>query len=209
MGYQQRPGAILYRSEPRCTAPALQDRARTRASPIAQRVSRPLVISSSYSSCARLHVRVAGPVHLYSSQSHRGGEVAYRDLRDFLNTLEKKDELRRITVEVDPILEITEITDRVVKAGGPALLFENPKGSRIPVVTNLVGTERRMNLALEVDSLDEVADRVHSYIDMQSPQGFLEKVKMLPKLAELGSFFPKTVRSGECQEVVRTENLSL
>jgi 4-hydroxy-3-polyprenylbenzoate decarboxylase len=135
--------------------------------------------------------------------------VAYRDLRDFLNTLEKKDELRRISVEVDPVLEITEITDRVVKAGGPALLFEKPKGSRIPVVTNLVGTERRMNLALEVDSLNEVADRVHSYIDMQSPQGLLEKVKMLPKLAELGSFFPKTVRSGECQEVVRTENFSL
>jgi 4-hydroxy-3-polyprenylbenzoate decarboxylase len=135
--------------------------------------------------------------------------VAYRDLRDFLNTLEKKDELKRISVEVDPILEITEITDRTVKAGGPALLFEKPKGSRIPVVTNLVGTERRMNLALEAESLDQIADRVHSYIDMQSPQGFLEKVKMLPKLAELGSFFPKTVRNGACQEVVRTENFSL
>ena len=73
------------------------------------------------------------------------------------------------------------------------------------MVTNLVGTERRMNLALEVDSLDEVAGRIRSFLDMQSPQGLLEKVKMLPKLAELGSFFPKTVRSGDCQEVVRTE----
>ena len=66
--------------------------------------------------------------------------MAYRDLRDFINTLEKKEELRRIDMEVDPVLEITEISDRTVKAGGPALLFERPKGSRVPVVTNLVGT---------------------------------------------------------------------
>jgi 4-hydroxy-3-polyprenylbenzoate decarboxylase len=130
-------------------------------------------------------------------------------LRDFLRTLEKKGELKRISEEVDPILEITEITDRAVKAGGPALFFEKPRGSRIPVVTNLVGTERRMNLALEVDSLDEVAERIHSFLDMQSPQGIFEKMKMLPKLAELGSFFPKTVRSGECQEVVREKDFSL
>lgn len=135
--------------------------------------------------------------------------MAYRDLRDFLSTLEKNGELRRVTAEVDPVLEITEITDRTIKAGGPALLFERPKGSRIPVVTNLVGSERRMNLALEVDSLDEVAGRVRSFIDVQSPQGILEKLKLLPKLAEIGSFFPKTVRSGACQEVVRTEGFSL
>src|SRR5579863_10163982 len=138
-----------------------------------------------------------------------GGTVAYRDLRDFLHKLEKSNELERISVEVDPVLEITEITDRTVKAGGPALLFERPKGSKIPVVTNLVGSERRMNLALEVDSLDEVAERVHSFLDMKSPHGILEKVKMLPKLAEIGSFFPKSVKSGECQEVVRTEGFSL
>ena len=135
--------------------------------------------------------------------------MAYRDLHDFVRTLEKKGELRRISAEVDPILEITDITDRTVKAGGPALLFERPKGSRIPVVTNLVGTERRMNLALEVDSLDEIADRLSVFLEMQSPQGILEKVKMLPKLAEIGSFFPKIVRSGDCQEVVHTERLSL
>ena len=135
--------------------------------------------------------------------------MAYRDLPDFLHKLDKKDELKRISTEVDPVLEITEISDRVMKAGGPALLFERPKGSRIPVVTNLVGTERRMNLALEVESFEEVASRVRSFIDVQSPQGLLEKVKMLPKLAELGSFFPKSVRSGECQDVVRTENFSL
>ena len=135
--------------------------------------------------------------------------MAYRDLRDFLRTLEKEGELERITAEVDPVLEITEITDRTVKAGGPALLFERPRGSRIPAVTNLVGTERRMNLALGVKSVEEAAGRVSSFLDMQSPQGLLEKVKMLPKLAEMGSFFPKTVRSGECQEVVKNENFSL
>ena len=135
--------------------------------------------------------------------------MSYRDLTDFVRALEKRGELHRISAEVDPVLEITEITDRTVKTGGPALLFERPKGSRIPLLTNLLGTERRMNLALEVESLDEVADRVRSFIDVQSPQGILEKVKMLPKLAELGSFFPKTVRSGECQEVVRTEGFSL
>ncbi len=72
----------------------------------------------------------------------------------------RRGSLKRISAEVDPVLEITEITDRTVKAGGPALLFERPKGSNVPVVTNLVGTERRMNLALEVDSLDEVAERI-------------------------------------------------
>ena len=135
--------------------------------------------------------------------------MAYRDLREFVRKLEKEGELKRISAEVDPVLEITEITDRAVKMGGPALLFEKPKGSKIPVVTNLVGTERRMNLALEVEALEEVAQRISSFLEMQTPQGLLEKVKMLPKLAEIGSFFPKIVKSGDCQGVVRTEGFSL
>ncbi|HEV2341006.1 MAG TPA: menaquinone biosynthesis decarboxylase [Candidatus Acidoferrales bacterium] len=130
-------------------------------------------------------------------------------MRDFLSRLEREGELHRITVEVDPVLEITEITDRVTKAGGPALLFEHPKGSRIPVVINLLGSHRRTNLALEVSDIEEVAQRVRSFLDVQTPQGFLDKVKMLPKLAELGSFFPKTVRSGPCKEVIRKEDFSL
>ena len=135
--------------------------------------------------------------------------MPHKDLHDFIHKLEKHDELKRIAPEVDPILEITEISDRTVKAKGPALLFEHPKNSKIPVVTNLVGTERRMCMALEVDDLKEVAARISSFLDLQSPQGLLEKVKMLPKLAEIGSFFPKTVRSGACQEVVRTDDFSL
>ena len=135
--------------------------------------------------------------------------MAYRDLRAFLARLEREGELKRVTAEVDPVLEITEITNRVTKAGGPALLFERPKGSNIPVVINLLGSERRVNLALEVDDIDQVANRVRSFLDIQTPQGFLDKVKMLPKLAELGSFFPKTVKSGACKDVIRKEDFSL
>lgn len=135
--------------------------------------------------------------------------MAYRDLREFIRKLESEHELVRVREEVDPVLEITEITDRVTKAGGPALLFERPKGSRIPLLINMLGTHRRVNLALEVERLEEVAERIRSFLDMQAPQGLLDKVKLLPKLAELGSFFPKTVRSGPCQEVIRKENFSL
>jgi len=135
--------------------------------------------------------------------------VAYKDLRDFIRKLEKEGELKRITAEVDPVLEITEITDRVTKLGGPALLFEKPRGSRHPLLINMLGSARRMNLALEVDSLDDVAARIRSYLDFQSPQGLLDKIKMLPKLAELGAFFPKTVKTGPCKEVVRREEFSL
>ncbi len=88
--------------------------------------------------------------------------MAYRDLRDFVKDAGERRRAEEISAEVDPVLEITEITDRVVKAGGPALLFERPKGSKIPVVTNLVGSERRMNLALEVDSLRRSGRAHHS-----------------------------------------------
>ena len=129
--------------------------------------------------------------------------MAYRDLREFAQRLEKEGELKRIGAEVDPVLEITEITDRVTRAGGPALLFERPKGSKYPLLINAFGSERRMNLALDVKSLEDVAARIRGILDMQSPQGFFDKIKMLPKLAELGSFFPKTVKTGPCKEVVK------
>ena len=135
--------------------------------------------------------------------------MAYRDLREFLKKLDKAGELHRIDAEVDPVLEITEITDRVVKAGGPALLFEHPRGSEIPVAINLLGSKRRVNLALDVDGLEEVAARIQSFLDFQSPQGFFDKLKMLPRLAELGSFFPKTVKDGPCKEVIQRKDFSL
>ena len=135
--------------------------------------------------------------------------MAYRDLREFIKKLEKEGELRRIGAEVDPVLEITEITDRVTKSGGPALLFEKLKGSRHPLLINSLGSHRRVNLALEVDGLDEVAARIRSYLDFQSPQGLFDKIKMLPKLAELGAFFPKTVKDGPCKEVIRKDDFAL
>ena len=135
--------------------------------------------------------------------------MAYDDLRAFVRALENAGELKRIAAEVDPVLEITEITDRVSKKGGPALLFEKPKGSRVPVLINAFGSERRMNLALEVDSIEQVAARLCRYLDFKSPQGLLEKLKMLPQLAEIGAFFPRQVSRGPCKEVVRREGFSI
>jgi 4-hydroxy-3-polyprenylbenzoate decarboxylase len=142
--------------------------------------------------------------------------LAYNDLREWVAALERAGELKRIKTEVDPVLEIAEITDRVSKsrdkngvAGGPALLFEKPKGSSVPVLINQFGSERRMKMALEVKSLDEVADRIRQFMDVKSPQGFLDKVKMLPMLAEMGKFFPKAVSTGPCKEVIRKDNFSL
>src|SRR6201991_1629644 len=135
--------------------------------------------------------------------------MAYRDLREFIRALEAKGELKRITVEVDPILEITEFADRAVKQGGPALLFEKPKGYTVPVLINAFASMRRMELALEVGSVEEVAGRIVEFLEMRMPEGLLGKLKMLPKLAEMGAFFPKVVSKGPCQEVVRTTGFSL
>jgi 4-hydroxy-3-polyprenylbenzoate decarboxylase len=144
--------------------------------------------------------------------------LAYNDLREWIAALEKAGELKRIRTEVDPILEVTEITDRVSKGaatkygrpGGPALLFENVKGGNgIPLLINQFGSERRMQLALGVDRLDEIAERIRQLLNMKSPEGFLEKLKMLPKLADMGKFFPKIVATGPCKEVIKKNNLSL
>ncbi len=135
--------------------------------------------------------------------------MAYRDLREFIGRLEKEGELKRISAEVDWKLEVTEITDRTTKRGGPGLLFENIKGYKMPLAINLFGTLRRMCLALEVGDLKEVANRITGYLDFKTPQGLLDKLKMLPKLGELGSFFPTSVKSGVCQEVIKRDNFSL
>src|SRR6202451_1359087 len=135
--------------------------------------------------------------------------MAYDDLRDFIRALEKNKELKRVSFEVDPKLEITDVADRSVKNAGPALLFEKPKGSKYPVLINSFASMRRMEIALEVDSVDEVAGRISEYLEMRMPEGLINKLKMLPKLAEIGAFFPKIVSKGACQEVIRTEGFSL
>jgi 4-hydroxy-3-polyprenylbenzoate decarboxylase len=134
--------------------------------------------------------------------------MAYDDLRDFVRALDKAGELKRVPFEIDPHLEITEFADRSVKSGGPAFLFEKPKGSDVPVLINAFANERRMELALEA-SPDEVASRIAELIAMRKPEGMLGKLKMLPKLADLAASFPKTVSGGPCKENIRRDDFSL
>ena len=149
--------------------------------------------------------------------------MAYHDLRDWIAQLDRAGELKRIREEVDPILEIAEITDRVSKAGrkngqpgsapgGPALLFERVKGyPGSSVLMNQFGSRRRMEMAVEATSLDEVASRIQSLMDIKSPEGVLGKLKMLPMLAEAGKYFPKLVsaRQAACKQVILRDNFSV
>jgi 4-hydroxy-3-polyprenylbenzoate decarboxylase len=158
--------------------------------------------------------------------------VAYDDLRAWIRALEKAGELKRIRAEVSPELEITEITDRVVKIGaagsshpkgvaktrekyapgGPALLFENIKGHPgHSVFINQYGSERRMAMALGVEKLEEIAERIQGLMNLKAPEGFLDKLKMLPQLGALTAAFPKTVSAKEapCKEVIRKDNFDL
>src|SRR6266852_8877671 len=124
------------------------------------------------------------------------------DLRAWIALLEGEGELVRVGAEVDADLEITEIVDRTVKAGGPALLFENVKGSSHPLLINQFGTERRMCLAFDAPALDAVGAKLGDVLEMQPPQGLVAKVKGLQKLKSIADSLPKTVRSGACQDVV-------
>jgi len=141
--------------------------------------------------------------------------LPFDDLRQWIAALDRAGELRRIQTQADPILEIAEITDRVSKSktgkpGGPALLFQNIKGHpHSQLLINQFGSEARMKLALGVNSFDEFADRIRVFMDLKSPQGFLDKLKMLPLLTEAGKFFPKTVPTGPCKEVIKRDHFSL
>ncbi len=128
--------------------------------------------------------------------------MAYKDLREFLADLRNRGHMRDIQAEVDPVLEVTEIYDRIVKQGGPALYFHNVKGSKIPLVINLFGSNERMSRGLGVETFDEIPRRVEAFSDLKTPQNFLKKIQLIPKLIALHSFLPKTVRSAPCQEVV-------
>src|SRR3977135_2419319 len=123
------------------------------------------------------------------------------DLREWVSLLRREGELARIGVEVDPELEITEINDRTAKAGGPALLFEKVKGSRHPLLINQFGTERRMCMAFDAPSLDDVASRLADVLEMQPPSGLVDKVRSLQKLKSIADSRPKTVRRAPCQEI--------
>ena len=133
--------------------------------------------------------------------------MPYQDLREFVAFLESKGDLRRISAPVDPELEITEIAHRMLRADGPALLFENVVGYDIPVLINLFCSNRRMNWALEVESADELAARLESMIDLVQggpPSGIVNKLRTLGRLVHVGSYQPRTVNNAPCQEVVLT-----
>jgi len=135
--------------------------------------------------------------------------MPFDDLRSFVRALEKAGELVRVPFEVDPYLEITDFADRAVKTGGPAFVFEKPKGSQVPLAINLFASARRMEIALGVANVEEIAARISGFLQMQKPEGLLDKLKMLPKLAEINSAFPRTVSTGPCKEVIRRKDFSL
>jgi 4-hydroxy-3-polyprenylbenzoate decarboxylase len=131
--------------------------------------------------------------------------LAYESLREWIEALERAGELKRVKANVSPLLEMAEIADRAVKAGGPALLFENVEGYKgSQVLMNQFGSDRRMRLALEVKALDEVVGRIETLLHPATPAGLLDKLKILPKLAEVGGFFPKLVEAkhAPCKEVI-------
>ena len=131
--------------------------------------------------------------------------MQYKDLRDFIAQLEAKGELKRIMVEVDPHLEITEIADRALRAGGPALLFENVKGSDIPLLANLFGTPERVAMGMGRSTIGELREvgRFLAYLkEPEPPKGIKDAWEKLPMLKQVLSMAPKKVKKGACQQVV-------
>ncbi|HEY8034056.1 MAG TPA: 4-hydroxy-3-polyprenylbenzoate decarboxylase [Methylobacter sp.] len=132
--------------------------------------------------------------------------MIYKDLRDFIKQLEKQGELKRITVEVDPYLEMTEICDRTLKRGGPALLFENPKGTNIPVLANLFGTPRRVAMGMGAESVTELRGigELLAYLkEPEPPKGMKDAWEKFPVFKQVLNMAPKIVSSPPCQELVR------
>jgi 4-hydroxy-3-polyprenylbenzoate decarboxylase len=132
--------------------------------------------------------------------------MIYKDLRDFIKQLEKQGELKRITVEVDPYLEMTEICDRTLKQGGPALLFENPKGANIPVLANLFGTPRRVAMGMGADSVTELRGigELLAYLkEPEPPKGMKDAWEKFPVFKQVLNMAPKIISSPPCQELVR------
>ncbi|NPA32003.1 MAG: menaquinone biosynthesis decarboxylase [Aquificae bacterium] len=135
----------------------------------------------------------------------------YRDLQEFIKDLERSDELVRIKEPLSPILEITEVTDRVCKMprGGKALFFEKPKGYDIPVVTNLYGSESRIKKALGYENPEEIGWKLYRILKPEIPKTFLEKLKKLPELKKLNDAIPKLVKKAKVHEEKILTNIDL
>jgi len=131
--------------------------------------------------------------------------MKYHDLRDFVAQLERRGELKRITIPVDPRLEMTEIADRVLRMGGPALLFEKPAGFTTPVLANLFGTPLRVALGMgkdDVGSLREIGELLAVLKEPEPPRGWRDLWDKLPLLKQVLSMVPSVVSGAPCQEVV-------
>ncbi len=128
--------------------------------------------------------------------------IAYKDLQEFIQRLESENELLRIKEPLSPKLEIPEVTDRVCKVYGPALLFENVPGYDMPVLTNAFGSFRRMAMALGVKNLNDLGQDVLQFIEIEKPDSIIKKLNLIPKVKRLANVFPKMVDKAPCQEIV-------
>lgn len=128
--------------------------------------------------------------------------MIFKDLQDYIDALEKKKELLRVKIETDPIYEMAEIADRLVKKQGKAVLFEKPKDSKIPVAMNLFGTIERTKFALGVDNLNDLSERIKELINIEIPANFWDKLRNIMKFKEFSSYMPKIVKKAPCQEVI-------
>ena len=133
--------------------------------------------------------------------------MSYKDLRAFIALLEEQGELKRIKYPVDPQFEMTEISDRTLRQGGPALLFENPKGYNIPVLCNLFGTEKRVAMGMganDTSTLREIGELLAFLRQPEPPQGFKDAWSKLPIFKKVLSMSPKLIKQAPCQEVILT-----
>ena len=130
--------------------------------------------------------------------------MSYKDLREFISFLDSKNQVQYIDARVSRDLEISEITDRAVKSGGPVLYFRNVEGFTIPVVTNLFGTHQRMAWALGVENTDDLTQKVRDILGIvkTAPESMLDKLKALKDMANLARTQPKRISSAPCQEIV-------
>ncbi len=135
--------------------------------------------------------------------------MAFKDLREFIAALDEAGELKRIQEPLSPALEIAEVTDRVSKLNGPALLFENVVGHTMPVFINGFGSEARMKMALGIQDYKEVSGHLLDFLEAEAPDTLFKKLKVIPKLKRLANIFPKTVKTAPCQEVVNRDKIEL
>lgn len=143
------------------------------------------------------------------TSSARVNEMAFDSLQELVTFLESREHLVRIGEMLSPRLEIGEVTDRVVKACGPALLFERPAGHDFPVLTNIYGALDRIRWIFDVDGLESLGERFEEFLNLDPPKSFMDKIRLLPKVKDLASVPPKVLRDGPCHEVVQTDGFDL